>query len=1571
MDRRTLHDLGGSRGAMRREGAHLHEDEDEDDDKSNFLRGTRSPRRIPTGNAADAAGRSRYQPDFAGGFEGGAMASPASIPTMNTSWDEQSDEEEEMGGSPRRDHGRDLRKIVEATTPTLIDEEDFIGDEEHEREMISLERERLRLTSRAFFGTDESDLRRTPGAQMYKSNFDQESMRRTPGASQMHRSAVTTVMPQDTTGSDAAALGFGLTLATPVAPSNRGGKPLNLSTAWEASEHSSRGSLKASTETDQVTRPPRAPGSAARDHRGAFVTPWNLSKNAQLEGSRGVYSPNTLRLTEDLGNLLLEEDEGVDSSRKVGQLVYEDDIASRPIGEGARDAKQEGSESWTAPYVISMDAPSRVPRSSSNRARRGKTDSSRRSRGLDRPSATRHFEEQGAAAKTGGFLTYAQQPTPVRSVQPQSFGNFPATQFTFGDAPANSSGHYGGAEKADSGAASRLLHFGGAFAPPSKSYGGTFHRPVPSASGSQPNTGTFPQPQDASGQPMFPGSNAPPFGNTFHIPFQQGQPSFQQGQPAFQQGQPSFQQGQPSFQQGQPAFQQGQPSFQQGHPFGSHPSKFQPQFGTQNPMFGGNPTVSQSPTFNFPPQNVGYPMHAGGMHPQPQDFMQNMPVHLHQRSPLPQFGPPQVWPQAMPMQYDGMSMDQANWHGAHGGWPMGEYGYGMPPRTNDSLVVAMTPTPTWTPEVEHVSTDIQTNPFAVRPESGARSTTPSTGQGTKSLNRGKNQRRNTSKKGAKSQSKNDRGQKIDSGNQAITEKKSPTSKKNKKKQSKDRATPPVQGSTSTPTEELTKNTADDPADAKRAELVESPAIRSAFKDFYRKFRTEERSSFKDAEAFAMQAISDGSLPDSIHWRVYLELADLAKRANKFVEARKLYHQVCHLQPYASQGWLEFSKLEEECGNTTICAKILLKGLEFCQYSENLLTRAIKHEEKMGNLGRARELLSRLKHVGIEKVWRTVLEGALLEARAGNDVMSRRVLKYLMHHVPWYGPLYLEAYRLERDLGRSKEALAVVERGLATIPRYGPLWFGAFRLCEEMDLVEQAFRLPQSMAMSNRATFSISKELIWKVHLEAAQMLERASVEYLDTSTDPTAQQVMDLCRKRFAMTILTCPPNLRWKVWLASGRMEVAAGNSDRARRLFLRAHKVVPDKGRAVALLECARLEEFVGDTELANAILCKSRSVSGSDWKVWLESVLLEIRCGNHARAIELAQLALKLHSGTGRLWASLVQLRHFVEGEEAQFESLKLALNAVPKSGEVWCEGARIHFNPFSRTFDLTRARRHLFFATKFTPQYGDGFLETLRLEIVDQWLVPISKMIWEATRGLLVLDEDSDKQEEATKYVFEVSRAVFAICDENPADDSVSDGSPFPKSCIDKGMTKLVRAMLKPAYRERHLNISKLHLRCANADPNYGSLWFHCRAGPTDTARKVLARAVRLMLNELRGHSHIYLSALIRRFAILARFDRDQERQRKAGKSETRGRAVDPAQWEDLVSEAYLSVPSLNAIIDTGNAKYKSETGMDLLESTMTGSDFVSGLVALSKQRPMEEMTLPERRKALFGTDALFS
>jgi tetratricopeptide (TPR) repeat protein len=1545
MDRRTLRDLGDSHGAMRREGSHPEEEDEENE--TNFLRSTRIPRRIRTEDTADAA---RYGQDLDlardSSFDNGGLVSPNSLPTVTSSWEEQSDDER-----TRRIATRDRQKFTDATTPTLEDEEDLGDVEEEEQEMVSLAEERQRLPERAFFGKDDSALRRTPGAPMYASTLDTQGMRRTPGATLMHRSAAATIMQQEPASSRASGLGFGLTLSTPVATSDRVKGIDGVAIDWEAEVSSSSSDAPLPVRKSQIgtpiNRPPLAPGggsagggsaSASREQRGAFVSPWSLSKNAHLDSGRGVYSPNTLRLTEDLGNLLLEDDDAVEESSipvRVDKSVFRAELGSREPS--ATDAKPESNESWTAPYVISVDAPTRVPRGGTGSGRRGrKSETGRRARGYNQSPASRQPEEQQGTAKTGGFLPYAQQPTPVRNMQPAlnmqpAFDSFRDQQFIFGEPARPSSGTYD-ADHEEERASPRLLNFGGAFAPPAKGgYAGSFRRPVPSAASTEPTAGSFAPTHDPSSQPSFAVGN-PVFGATgFHNPFQPPPQSFGL---------------------------HGAPKFQQ------------PQFPSQDAMFGINPAMSQSPAFNFQPPNIGpYPMHPGGMHPPPQNFMPNMPVHLHQQQPVPQFGPPQLWSQSMPMHYDRPPMEQPNWHGAMGGWPTGEYGYGMPVPVHGDPRMGMATMPTWQPEREHAAPDMSTNPFAMVVQSGMQSIPP---QMAWQQNRSKNQRKSGSKKGTRNQSKsNDQGQKIESSNQsAFTGKKAPTaSTKSKKKQSKDRATPPARTTPlSSGNEDNTVSTADDPIDAKRAELVESPAIRTAFKDFYRKFRVEERASFQDAEGFAMQALGDGSLPETVHWRVYIELADLAKRANRFGEARNLYQQVCRLQPYASQGWLEYSKLEEECGNMNVCAKILRAGLGFCEYSENLLTRAIKHEEKMGNLGRARELLARLKHVGIEKVWRTVLEGALLEARAGNDVMARRVLKYLMHHVPWYGPLYLEAYRLEKDLGRSKEALVVVERGLAAIPRYGPLWFGAFRLCEAMDHGAQAYHLPQSMAMIDRATDSISKELIWKVHLEAAQMLERTSVEYLDESTDPTFDHIMGVCRQRFAMTILTCPPNLRWKVWLASGRMEVAAGKSDVARSLFLRAHQAVPDKGRAVALLECARLEEFVGDTTLASAILCKSRTVSGSDWKVWLESVLLEIHEGNYSRAIELAQLALQTHSGTGRLWASLVQLRHFDGGEAAQFIALTKALNAVPKSGEVWCEGARIHLNPFSHTFDVDRARRHLFFATKFTPQYGDGFLETLRLELLDQFLVPLATKIWESTRKRFPVNVDSNR-DDLVKYVFKISRAIFALTRMDQANESRNERLPEAAAgIIDKDLAAEIRKLFDPKTRDRILDIDKLQLRCANADPNYGLLWFHCRVGPTDTARKVLARSLEIMFSEMRRHANMYLAALIRRSAVVAVYLRNRE----LGHKMIGDAKVDnSAQLEEGIDKALLSAPSLKAIIEAGNRKYNNVPGMDLLESTMTGSDFVAGLVELSRYRPMESMSLSERRKALFGTDALFS
>jgi la-related protein 1 len=71
--------------------------------------------------------------------------------------------------------------------------------------------------------------------------------------------------------------------------------------------------------------------------------------------------------------------------------------------------------------------------------------------------------------------------------------------------------------------------------------------------------------------------------------------------------------------------------------------------------------------------------------------------------------------------------------------------------------------------------------------------------------------------------------------------------------------------------------------------------------------------------------------------------------------------------------------------------------------------------------------------------------------------------------------------------------------------------------------------------------------------------------------------------------------------------------------------------------------------------------------------------------------------------------------VEDFDEVYITFNKALKEIPKSGEVWCEGARLALSsdPSNRHFNFSKAENYLRFAIQFTPQYGDSFLECLRL------------------------------------------------------------------------------------------------------------------------------------------------------------------------------------------------------------------------------------------------------------------
>ena len=320
------------------------------------------------------------------------------------------------------------------------------------------------------------------------------------------------------------------------------------------------------------------------------------------------------------------------------------------------------------------------------------------------------------------------------------------------------------------------------------------------------------------------------------------------------------------------------------------------------------------------------------------------------------------------------------------------------------------------------------------------------------------------------------------------------------------------------------------------------------------------------------------------------------------------------------------------GRIPECTAILKEGLGHCRNNENLIIRAVKYYERIGDLDEARSLLSICRRLPIERMWKTMLEGALLESRAGNYGTAREFLKYLTHHVPWYGPLYLAHTKLERDHGLNDEAFSIVEKGLRELPRYGPLYFQAFKLLEKSDLARGDYGLTRTMEMVERAS-TISRELLWKVHLEAALMQERAALASVAAGAAGGLDGALRPCRRSYARSIALCPPNLTWKIWLAAGRTEVSCDNAAEARELFLRAYDCVTEKGRSSVLLELSRLEEFAGDVGTARSFLTRSRRAYGGDWKVWLSSVNLECRHGRRDRAIEFAQSALNIHRGTGK--------------------------------------------------------------------------------------------------------------------------------------------------------------------------------------------------------------------------------------------------------------------------------------------------------------------------------------------------
>ncbi|KAJ6248838.1 tpr-containing protein [Anaeramoeba flamelloides] len=510
---------------------------------------------------------------------------------------------------------------------------------------------------------------------------------------------------------------------------------------------------------------------------------------------------------------------------------------------------------------------------------------------------------------------------------------------------------------------------------------------------------------------------------------------------------------------------------------------------------------------------------------------------------------------------------------------------------------------------------------------------------------------------------------------------------------------------------LPPNTSNEESENLKQQVNPSPISKKKYQTFQQELKKISKNGLKPVVEFVKNNLH--LLPNKIHWKVFLDLADFSKREHKIHKARNFFRFALELQPYDSRIWLEFAKMEEEQGDFINMLKVLVSGIKYCSSNETLVVKALQQLESFGLYTEARELIENLniQSQNLDKTWKICCEVALFEARIGNIEKAREIFENLFQKVPWATPAFNFASLMELRFGFFENAQKIALMGLEQNPRYGPLWFLLLKIQQilyEKGLVEPK----EARELAKRANDNLTQELKWKVNLELAKF------EYLSNN--------LKQCRICLTNAALSTPKNLRWKIWLAGARIELKEKNILTAKSLLNKALEEVNYKSRSMVLIEMAKIEEFNQNYGNARYILQKAKKGSPKEWKVCLESILLEIRAGCPKKATRITKESIELHPGTGRIWAIYIHLLS-KNGIDDQLKIFRKAIQEVPKSGEVWCEGARILLNPKSKYFNLKLARRFLNFAIQFTPQYGESFIELIRLELLENGLQTSLKYI----------------------------------------------------------------------------------------------------------------------------------------------------------------------------------------------------------------------------------------------------
>jgi len=405
-------------------------------------------------------------------------------------------------------------------------------------------------------------------------------------------------------------------------------------------------------------------------------------------------------------------------------------------------------------------------------------------------------------------------------------------------------------------------------------------------------------------------------------------------------------------------------------------------------------------------------------------------------------------------------------------------------------------------------------------------------------------------------------------------------------------------------------------------------------------------------AIVKYTIGDG-VEDEDRQRTWADDAKGALSRGSVSTARAILSHSLAVYPTKRSLWMQAVDLEQRHGTKESLDEVLAAASQRLPRAELFWLLRAKEQWLAGNVSKARDILTEAfsANPDSEAVW---LAAAKLEWETGEIERARVLLARARERAPT-DRVYMKSAVLEREQKKFKEALELIEEGIAKFKSFPKLYMMGGQICSD-DLDRDKNNLDKARRFYQRGLQACNNNIV--LWILASRLEERAH-----TFDGTRAGLGVTKARGLLEISRLKNPKNP--ELWLEAIRLERRAGNEKLANTLTAKALQECPNSGALLAenIRKAPRVEQ---KSKSADAI-----KRCPEDPRVIAAVANLFATDRKNEKARKWYDRAVILNPDLGDSWAYFYAFELEMGNDEQQQKVKERCVAAEPKHGELWTQ------------------------------------------------------------------------------------------------------------------------------------------------------------------------------------------------------------------------------------------------------------------------------------------------------------